>query len=137
MVQTLGIIMFGLLVGTYSTLLGVGGGLFMVPLMVALGYDVKVATATSLAVIIPTAISSVLRELPYQRVEWWMALWLAMGALLGTFIGIPLKNSVDSDMLRRVFAALLVLMALESLKVQVWGIELTLRTLIRLLVGLH
>lgn len=137
MVQTIGIIMFGLLVGTYSALLGLGGGLFMVPLMVALGYDVKVATATSLAVIIPTAVSSVLRELSDQRVEWWMALWLAMGAILGTFIGIPLKNYVDSDMLLRIFAALLLLMALESLKVQVWGVELTLRTLIRLMIGLN
>ena len=135
MVQAMGFTIFGLIVGIYSSTFGLGGGLLVVPLMVALGTDIRVASATSLVVIIPTAISGVFRELPDQRVEWGIAIMLAAGAILGVFIGIPLKNSLASQTLQRAFAVLLVCVALDMMQLQVRGVDLTLQNLLRKLIG--
>lgn len=122
--------MFGMMVGVYSAFWGVGGGLLIVPLLVALGHDIKVATATSLVVIIPTAISGVLGEWSNQRIEWRIALLLAAGAVTGAFIGVALKGYVASGTLRRAFAVLLVIIALDLMKIKINGTELTIRNLI-------
>lgn len=53
----LGLVAFGLFTGVASGLLGVGGGVFMVPFLVlAAGLGQHAAQATSLAVVVPTAI---------------------------------------------------------------------------------
>ena len=51
------LIVFGLMTGVLSALLGVGGGIFMVPALVLVGgFSQQEAQATSLLVIVPTAI---------------------------------------------------------------------------------
>src|SRR5207237_8211372 len=50
---------FGVAVGILSGFLGVGGGGVLQPLLLYLGYSSKVATATALAFVIPTAWASI------------------------------------------------------------------------------
>jgi uncharacterized membrane protein YfcA len=123
-------ITFGLLVGLYSSVLGLGGGLLIVPLLVALGYDLKSASATSLAVLIPVAMSSVLRELPENRIEWQIVLLLAVGGIFGSFVGIALKNTLTSQTLQRAFTVVLIMVIFDTMRLKVGGIELTVKALV-------
>ena len=88
---------FGLGLGTgfVAGLLGVGGGLLMVPALIwafaAQGYtpeyNIHLALATSLAVIVPTALSSLRTHHAHGAVDWLSVRRMAPGILIGTLIG--------------------------------------------------
>ena len=112
----------GVVVGAFSGLLGIGGGILMVPLMVYLWrLDMKVAVATSLAVMIPTALASTCRNASFGTVEWSLAAVLAVGAIFGAFfIGAPLAHAVPGEILKRIFGAMLVLTGLQMVGAGEW-----------------
>src|SRR5207247_8553146 len=85
----------GLFAGAFSALLGVGGGLLMVPAMV---YMLRVrqhrAHGTSLAVILPAAVAGVYRYQQAGHVEWGLVIPLAEGGVLGAMGGACSGNVV-------------------------------------------
>jgi uncharacterized membrane protein YfcA len=96
------LVAFGVVVGIASGLLGVGGGTLIVPfLTLAVGFSQHSAEATSLLVILPTAIvgSLALR----RRGVGDLALALRFGAL-GSVLGALLALALPADTLRLVFA---------------------------------
>ncbi len=110
------VIAIGLTGGLISGLVGVGGGIVMVPLMVAiLAMTQHRAHGTSLAMIVPIAISAVI---PY-----WIAHgmdWLVVASLAGTSVGFAvvgarLTKHLNATVLRRGFAVLLMLTAIRLL----------------------
>lgn len=106
----------GLVGGVASGLFGVGGGIIMVPGMaLLLKTDMKLAVGTSLAVIIPTAITGVLKHHQLRQVDWWIAATLAPTAILGGFIGPWLTTKLASPELQRLFGGFLVLVGLRLL----------------------
>ena len=90
--------------GFIAGLLGVGGGIIMVPALYyafsQLGYDETVkmhmALGTSLAIIIPTSIVSALSHMKYKAVNFELVksfgIAVAIGILIGTFIATNLKT---------------------------------------------
>jgi uncharacterized membrane protein YfcA len=100
----------GLAAGAFSSLLGVGGGLLMVPAMV---YLLRVrphrAHGTSLAVILPTAMAGAYRYHEAHRVEWGLVLPLALGGVLGALIGAMLANALQARTLKRLFGLFVIL----------------------------
>src|SRR4029450_12657299 len=83
---------FGVAVGLLSGFLGVGGGVVLTPLLLSLGYSPKVATATALAFVIPTAWASIMKG--REHVDVALAVWLAVGAVVGAYgMGQPLVQS--------------------------------------------
>ena len=114
--QTAVIIAIGLLAGLMGGLLGVGGGLVIVPLIVmALGLDMKVAIGTSLATIIPTAVMASWRHHQMGNVNWRLAGTMALGSVLGALAGASLTAHVSSVALKRGFAVFLILTAARML----------------------
>jgi uncharacterized membrane protein YfcA len=85
----------GLATGFVAGLLGVGGGLLMVPALIwayaqqgfAPQYNIHLALATSLAVIVPTALSSLRAHHAHGAVDWQAVRRIAPGILLGTLAG--------------------------------------------------
>jgi uncharacterized protein len=85
----------GLGAGFVAGLLGVGGGLLMVPALVwafavqgyAPEYNIHLALATSLAVIVPTALSSLRTHHAHGAVDWLSVRRMAPGILIGTLVG--------------------------------------------------
>lgn len=128
-----GLMLFGMVVGVYSAVFGLGGGLLMVPFMIAMGYDIKVAAATSLVIIIPTALAAVVQEVFLDRIDWAVAVVLATGAVIGSMVGVPCRNYLASITLERMLGALMVLIGLNMLRFQAGGVEWTLKGLARLL----
>lgn len=99
----------GLFAGAFSALLGVGGGLLMVPAMV---YLLRVrqhrAHGTSLAVIIPAAIAGVYRYEQAGHVEWRLVIPLAAGGVLGALLGATAANALGAAALKRLFGLFVV-----------------------------
>ena len=104
----------GLGAGILSGLLGIGGGLVMVPAMaLILGFDQHVAQGTSLLVIIPAALSGTLTHYRNGRVSLRDAGFLALGGAVAAAFGSTLALSVDDALLRRLFAVFLIVVAVQ------------------------
>jgi uncharacterized membrane protein YfcA len=115
LVQWLGYLGVGLLVGTFSGLFGVGGGVIMVPLIVLIWkHDVKIAIGTSLAAMVPTSFVGAARHYGLGNVNLHLAACLAVGAALGTaFIGAPLVKYLPSELLKKMFGIVMIVSGLQ------------------------
>lgn len=106
------LVVVGLLAGLFATLFGVGGGIVMVPLLVLLlGYETKVATATSLAAIIATATVGVIAHGALGNVAWGYAVVIGVPAVFGLIGGLWVKDRISSRGLTLAFAGLLAAVA--------------------------
>lgn len=106
----------GLAAGLFASLFGVGGGVVMVPLLIALlGHDARTATATSLAAIIFTAVAGALTHGALGNVHWGTALLIGVPAMAGVALGVAAKERISTTALTYGFAALLVAVAVRML----------------------
>ena len=107
------LILFGLVVGVFSGVMGLGGGSIMIPVMViAFGMTQQQAHGTSLAVMIPpVALPAVIEYARHGNVDWRVAAWTALGVLLGSFFGALVANSIPKESLKLVFGFLLIYVA--------------------------
>jgi len=95
--------------GVLSGLLGVGGGVVMVPLLVLWArYGQRDAHAISLGAIIPISIGGIATYGIAGEVRWWQALGLALGAVVGARIGAGILTRIDERLLKVVFGTFLV-----------------------------
>lgn len=114
--QMLCIAVIGFLGGICSGLFGVGGGIIFVPLMVmALGFDIHLAVGTSLAIILPTAGAALFRHYQAGQVDWKIALFIAILAIAGSWLGASLSLKLPVPVLRRLFALLMIVAAAKML----------------------
>lgn len=103
------LITIGLVGGLLSGLLGVGGGIIMVPLLVFwAAYGQRDAHALSLGAIIPISIAGIATFGAAGEVHWWDALALAAGSMVGARIGAGLLARIDERLLRVIFGIFLV-----------------------------
>ena len=106
------LVAIGLGGGLLSGLLGVGGGIVMVPLLVLwAGYAQRQAHAISLGAIIPISIAGIATYGVAGEVRWWEALGLAAGAVVGAPIGAGLLARIDERLLKIIFGTFLVAVA--------------------------
>ena len=110
------LILIGLTAGFFSALFGVGGGIVIVPLLLlAAKWDLRVATATSLAAITITAVAGVVTYVVHGEVRPLYALLLGVPAAGGSFLGSTVQQRVPVRTLSYLFAALLVGIAIDML----------------------
>lgn len=107
-------VLVGLGAGLLSGLFGVGGGILVVPALVMLLHlDQRVANGTSLGAILPISISSLLTYWSQGNVDWWMALWLAIGALGGAVLGTRWIHVLPRHVLGYMFSVVLIITAIR------------------------
>jgi len=115
------LLLLGSVAGLLAGLLGIGGGIILVPLflwafpLAGIDPEVVVHTAfgTSLAIIIPTAVSSTLGHRKRGNVEWHQVVWLAAGGMVGAFAGGALAATLSGVWLRGLFGVMQILVALK------------------------
>jgi len=106
------LVAIGLLGGILSGLLGVGGGVIMVPLLVLwAGYEQRSAHAASLGAIIPISIAGILTFGVAGAVHVPQAAGLACGSIVGARFGAGLLARIEERLLKLVFGAFLVAVA--------------------------
>ena len=104
-------LVLGFSAGVLSGLFGVGGGVLFVPALLALGLSQLHAEATSLAAILPTAGAGIWRQQRYGNIEWRPAVVIGIASLVGVELGVQVATSLPETTLRRLFAALVFLVA--------------------------
>ena len=102
--------------GTFSGLLGVGGGTVIVPLLILwLGFGEREATGTSLAAIAIIAAYATLGQALYGNVDVGDAALVGIPALAGVVAGTALQQRIPERAVALLFAALLIATAVELL----------------------
>ncbi len=108
------IVLVGLAAGLLSGIFGVGGGILIVPGLVFFAkMDQRRAHGTSLAAVLPISVSSLITYWAHGHVDWPVALYLAIGAVAGAFLGTKLLKTVKHEILSMGFAALLIVSAVR------------------------
>jgi len=112
------LIIIGLMAGILSGLVGVGGGVIMVPLFVLfLGLTQHNAQGLSLAVMLPPV--TFLAVYNYHtagnggNIDWKIALIVSLLFVIGGFIGSKIALQIDQRMLKRVFGVMMLFVAIK------------------------
>jgi uncharacterized membrane protein YfcA len=119
--MVLGLLLVGLCAGTLAGLLGVGGGVVMVPAMIIFfGIPAAVAKGTSLGVIIPTSVVATNRNLKNGNADLQVAVAVGLAGVVSSFLASKISVGLDEQVSNVLFAALLTVVAvriiLKSLK---------------------
>lgn len=113
----LALVAFGVLAGMTAGLLGVGGGILIVPfLVVAVGMSQHEAEATSLLVVLPTALAASLSLRAKRIGDLGLALRVGLLGSLGAAGGALLALALAGEALRLLFAAFLGLVGLRLVR---------------------
>ncbi|WP_425060941.1 hypothetical protein SCACP_17050 [Sporomusa carbonis] len=95
--------------GILSGLLGVGGGVVMVPMLVfILGVAQHMAQGISMLVIIPTAVVSIWQFHKDKLVNYQAAICLAGGAVVGALISANFVQYVPANLLKQIFGVFVI-----------------------------
>ncbi|MGH9111225.1 MAG: sulfite exporter TauE/SafE family protein, partial [Acidimicrobiales bacterium] len=112
----LGLVLVGVVTGITSGLLGVGGGIVMIPAMVVfLGIPAAVAKGTSLAVIIPTAVVGTSRNVTKRNADLRVAAIVGLSGVVSSFGASQISVGLDEQLSNRLFAGLLAVVAARML----------------------
>lgn len=114
------LLVIGAFAGLLAGLLGVGGGIVLVPAFfyafAVLGYDspqlMQICLATSLATIIVTSTRSVLSHNRKGAVDWTILRGWAPGIAVGAVIGVAIAARLRSDALQAIFGGLAIVVGL-------------------------
>lgn len=104
-------------VGIIAAMIGVGGGVFIVPVL-SLIFNVDPishAVGTSLAAIVFTSLSSTTNYSKQKRIDYRVGLVLAIATIPGAFVGACLTNIIESRLLGLIFGFFLVFVALRMM----------------------
>jgi uncharacterized membrane protein YfcA len=108
-------IALGVGVGIISGLIGVGGGIVLVPALIfAFKMDQHMAQGTSLAMLLPpTGILAFLRYYNAGHADLKLGLFMSLGVFIGGYFGGKWAQAISGPTLRRVFAVILVATAVK------------------------
>ncbi|MEJ7720595.1 MAG: sulfite exporter TauE/SafE family protein [Ilumatobacteraceae bacterium] len=118
--MVLALLGLGLAAGILAGLLGVGGGIIMVPAMIILfGIPPAVAKGTSAAVIIPAAVMGTLRNRKTGNTDMRSASIIGVAGIVTAALGGIIADKMADDLSNVLFATLLVLVSMR-LSWQLW-----------------
>ncbi len=113
----------GIAAGILSGLFGVGGGIIIVPALLAVyafnhfdsPYIVHIAITTSLFTIIFTSISSSHKHFGLGNVEWKAALFIGLSSAVTVFLFSKIAILMPGDTLKKIFSIVLMIVAIKML----------------------
>ena len=98
----------GVFIGILSSGSGLGGGFLVVPFLLQLGKEVKVAVGTSFLFVLMVAISSLVGHSRGGIVDCKAGALLALGGILGAQLGPLILEHVSDQNFKRIFSILLI-----------------------------
>ena len=117
MIQGLLYLLLGLGAGTFSGLIGIGGGVIIVPVLIFLfGFSQHLAQGTTLALLVPPI--GILAAWTYYRqgfVDLGIAAYICVGFFFGGLLGAKIATGLSSIVLEKIFGVALLLIALKMI----------------------
>ena len=109
------LILIGVMAGVLSGVVGVGGGIIMVPALVYfLGMSQHGAQGTSLAVMLPPiGIPACYNYFKTGNLDWRYAAVIAVAFVLGGYFGSKIAITIDEKMLKKIFGSVMLIAALK------------------------
>nr|VFJ62630.1 MAG: Sulfite exporter TauE/SafE [Candidatus Kentron sp. FW] len=107
------LLLLGIVAGILAGLLGIGGGIVIVPVLVWIfhgntqipeAYLMHIALGTSLATIVVTSLSSIRAHHRRGAVQWPVVRQLTPGFVIGVLLGATIADALSSHALQRFFA---------------------------------
>ncbi|MBA3970686.1 MAG: sulfite exporter TauE/SafE family protein [Bacteroidetes bacterium] len=107
----------GLIAGMLSGMVGIGGGIVIVPALVYfLGYTQHQAQGTVLFMfLLPIGILGVFNYYQAGYIEWRTALIIASTFLIGSYFGSKISIAIDQTTLKKVFGVIILLLSLKMI----------------------
>ena len=107
------LVIIGFLVGTYGTLVGIGGGVILLPVLLLLYPDIspEVLTGISMSVVMLNAASGTIAYVRQRRIDYRNGVLFALATVPGTIIGVWLVRYLKIDTFSLMFGILLLLVA--------------------------
>lgn len=111
------VLLTGLAAGFVSSMLGIGGGVIIVPALVfLLGMNQKMAQGTSLAVLsLPVAFIAAYNYHKAGFSDWKIALMMVVTFVIGGYLGSKLVIGLDMAIVKKIFAVLMIVLAVKYL----------------------
>ena len=111
------LLIIGVVAGMLGGLVGIGGGIIIVPALIYfLGRTQMEAQGISLALIMfPVGILGVMQYYKQGHVDFSIVLVLAIGFIVGSFLGSKIAMDLPQDIIRKLFACLLIIVAVKML----------------------
>jgi len=113
----LGLFLVGIIAGYFSGLIGIGGGVIIVPALVLLfGFSQHTAQGTTLALLIPPI--GILAVLSYYQkgfVDIKSAIIICIGFMLGGFIGGKMAVGISNNLLKNIFGVVPIILGVKML----------------------
>ncbi len=111
------LLLIGLAAGFLSGLVGIGGGVLIVPaLVIFLGFSQKLAQGTSLGILLlPVGIFAVMQYYKQGYLNIQYVAIMAVAFILGGFLGSKLALSLSDEKMKKIFAIIMMLIAIKML----------------------
>lgn len=111
------LVMIGIVAGILSGLVGIGGGIIIVPALIFfLGFSQKMAQGTSLGILLlPIGALAVLQFYKAGFVDIKTVWLVSLGFLAGSYFGSKIALSLPQETVKKIFAVLLLLIAFKLL----------------------
>ena len=112
--STLSVVIIGLGAGLLAGVFGVGGGILIVPMLVVVAkFDQRFAHGTSLAAVLPIAVSNIFTYWFHDHIDWHLAFFIAVGAVAGAFVGTHLLHILNHTTLAVSFSLVMMFTAVR------------------------
>jgi|YelNatPaOPRAMG01_1025707.scaffolds.fasta_scaffold01818_6 uncharacterized membrane protein YfcA len=115
----IGLLVLGLITGILSGFFGIGGGVVLVPTLIAIfGFNILNANAISLtAMLLPVSILGVVAFYKAGYIDIKNALWISLGLLAGSFFGAYFAVNINNTLLTKLYAAFLLYISIDYLDI--------------------
>lgn len=109
------LLVIGLCAGILGGMVGVGGGIIIVPaLVIFLGFSQKMAQGTSLGMLLlPVGILGALQYYREGNIDFKAVLIIGAGFMAGSYFGSKLALSLSQETMKKIFALILVIVAVK------------------------
>lgn len=113
----LGLLLLGLVAGVFSGIVGIGGGIILVPALVYIfGLSQHQAQGTSLGMLmLPVGILAVMQYYRQGFVDYKLVAFIAIGFVAGGYLGGKLAVTIPETLIKRIFALFMIAVAVKML----------------------
>jgi hypothetical protein len=115
--EVIGLLLIGLAAGTLSGLLGIGGATILIPaLLIIYKMTQHMAQGTSIAaLLLPVGILAAMKYHQAGNVNIKFAVFMALGFLVGGYIGAVIAQPIPDEILRKLFGIYLLIIAVQMI----------------------